>query len=343
MNRSIGKARLLLTTLTVALLLPLPFAHGDVPSCCQKVNRPDDQIWEISVRGACCRCGDADCLEGARVFRLTGPCRWEESTFDAFLDSADMPSRLVFWVHGNRADWAASRQRGLDVYRALARHAGDDRPLRLVVFTWRSDQIRGALEDVRVKAARTDGVGYQLASALQMVPADRQVGLIGFSFGSRVISGALHVAGGGRLAGHRLSDTGPVTPRYRAVMMASAMHDYWLLPGRFHGDAVAMTEQMLLLNNACDPVLKRYQLIDPCSKPSALGYCGLASPQKLGDLRERVIQKDICCYIGRTHDLYQTICQTQLMAMAYDALFADEPPAPLVTPAAVGEELLTNR
>ena len=279
MNRSIGKARLLLTTLAVALLWQLPSAWGEVPRCCQQVNRPDDQIWEISVRGACSRCGDVDCLTDARVFRLSGPCRWEESSLDAFLESADMPSRLVFWVHGNRIDWASSRHRGQAVYRSLARHAGDDRPLRLVVFTWRSDQIRGVLEDVRVKAARSNGVGYQLASVLQLVPEDRQVGLIGFSFGSRVISGALHLAGGGRMAGYQLADAGPAAARYRAVMMASAMHDYWLLPGRFHGDAVAMTEQMLLLNNACDPVLKRYQLIDPCSNPAALGYCGLASPQ----------------------------------------------------------------
>ena len=78
--------------------------------------------------------------------------------------------------------------------------------LRFVIWSWPSDKIKGPLNDIRTKAWRTDTDGYYLGWFLQRMHPQSDIGLIGFSYGARIVSGALHVLAGGELDGMGSAD-----------------------------------------------------------------------------------------------------------------------------------------
>jgi hypothetical protein len=87
------------------------------------------------------------------------------------------------------------------------------------------------------------------------------------------------------------------------VLIAAALDDQWLLPGRNHGLALSQVEEMLLINNGCDAALKRYHLLY-CRRggPEALGYVGLVGGDLPGNDLAKIAQVDACCIIGKRHD-----------------------------------------
>jgi hypothetical protein len=157
----------------------------------------------------------------------------------------------------------------------------------------------GLMRDVRVKAQRAHFEAYYLARFLSELHPDAPTSLIGSSFGARVITGALHLLNGGRLDSYQLPRGARHSPA-RVVLMAAALHREWLLPGEYHGRAFAQTDEMLLLYNTCDRVLRRYHLLDKRTRPEALGFSGLPASPASGH-REQVAQMDVCRTIGGSH------------------------------------------
>ena len=117
------------------------------------------------------------------------------------------------------------------------------------------------------------------------------------------MTGALHLLGGGNLCGMRLeARVHPQRAPMQVVLLAAAMDNDWLLPGHFHGQAISQVRAMLLVNNGCDRLLQRYQLLYPgrgCEQ--ALGYNGLALGCLNPDDRDKVTQVDACCQVGSQH------------------------------------------
>ena len=85
------------------------------------------------------------------------------------------------------------------MYRLLTAGVDDATPIRFVIWSWPSAQVRGQLRDVRTKANRTELAGYCLAWVLTHLPETQQVSLLGYSFGARIATGAMHLVGGGEL------------------------------------------------------------------------------------------------------------------------------------------------
>ena len=146
-------------------------------------------------------------------------------------------------------------------------------------------------------ATNTDG--YYLAWLVNHISTGVPVDLICYSFGARIVTGALHLLGGGALMGRMLPE--PVRHRapMQAVLIAGAVTNCWLAIGHPHDQALAAVEGMLALNNGCDRALKRFGAIDPCSHPQALGYTGATGP--LGDNGRKLQQVDLCCAVGKQH------------------------------------------
>ena len=183
--------------------------------------------------------------------------------------------RTVVFVHGNQISAGQDKQQGLTVYRRLLRCADANRPIRFIIFSWPSAKISGPLRDVRVKAARTRPVGCQLAWVLDQIPGDVPLGLIGYSFGARVVTGALHLLGGGNLGGPTL--------------------------GRYHDQAMTQIDKMLSINNRSDIAMRWYGLSTRNGNPQAMGLCG---PTCLGPQRQKVHNRDVSRYVGASHDEY---------------------------------------
>ena len=229
-----------------------------------------------------------------------------ESDATAFAASGEPSVRTVVWLHGNRIESSEAFGIGTTVYHSLTRQLPTDRPIRFVIWSWPSERVGGAIEDARVKAARTNPNAHYLAQFVAQMDPSTPITLIGYSFGARVITGSLHLLGGGSVSGEPLAITLPQrTLGIRAVLIAPAIDNDWLLPGHRHGLALSQVESMLLMINSCDKVLKRYHLLYCGARkrngPQALGYTELVGGGRLGEDRLKIEQTDACCAAGPEH------------------------------------------
>ena len=107
----------------------------------------------------------------------------------------------------------------------------------------------------------------------------------------------------------------------RAVLMAAAVDNDWLLPGHQHGLALTQVDRLLLLNNPCDNVLKRYRFLAPY-RPQALGYTGLARSRALEPHWHKIKQVRICV---RRHDWTSYVFSSRLVGLMQPLTFWDWP------------------
>jgi hypothetical protein len=267
------------------------------PTVC--VPRTEDEIWLVSSRSLGCPNNEA-ALPQFEVWQYdTSAHDWHESSQAAFLAANNPALPSVFWVHGNRKYADEARDDGMEVYEQLTAGVSGAHAIRFVIYSWPADPIRGLREDAREKAARTNADGYYLATLVNQIDPHIQVDLIGYSFGARIVTGALHVLGGGNICGWSLSHPVKRLAPLQAVLVAPAVNNDWLAMGHAHGQALPVVDRMLSLNNYCDRALKRYAVIDPCNKPQALGYTGAVGP--LGENGYKLSQYNMCCAVGKKH------------------------------------------
>lgn len=287
--------------------------------------RTDDSVWMISTRHLGCLCRDPQADPDFQWQRYDWDSGWHEANRSDWLAPEPPGTITVVYVHGNRVQYGEAGGRGLAAYRALTRHAADSRPIRFVVWSWPSDKLRGPkpMRDARVKAARTPTESFYLASFLSQLKPDTPLSLLGFSFGTRIISGALHLAEGGSLRSLDLAEAS-ARPAHtvRVAMLAAAMdNDSWL-SGHGHGQAWSAVERLCLQYNTCDPVLRFYPRLDRCSRTQALGYTGFCWPASLGEEAGRLEQCDVCCEIGKTHEERAYLASAAIMRRVSETLLA---------------------
>lgn len=258
-------------------------------------------IWLISTRSAPMSnpVGGEDQI---LYWHFSADREWVSADQGAFLAADDPAVPTCMFLHGNRCNrtwavkmgWGVSQKLKLDV---------PEKPLRFVIWSWPADEISGVRRDVQVKARRSDVQAYYLAQLMSRINPEVRVSLIGYSYGARTITGALHMLAGGEFAGRSLPEgIAPVkrTP-VRAVLIAAAMANYWLLPGRQNGLALGQSERILVTRNYGDPVLKWYHRMYGRGGPQALGYTGPASPSRLGEQRERLETLVLDRSVGNNH------------------------------------------
>jgi hypothetical protein len=278
--------------------------------------RPGDDLWMISTRHLGCPKADGS-DPGLQYLRYQIGTGWVESSQQVFRqgDAASVPTYI--YVHGNRMNFSWAYRRSWTVYHALLAPRATSK-IRYVFLAWPSDRIRGLLKDARAKADRTQNDAYYLAWLLSHMSPDVKVGIIAYSFGARISTGALHLHAGGELCGWKL--TTPVPPKRSSVhlvTMAAALHSHWMSPGFPHARAPSRMARFLNLYNPTDSTLKRYRFLDECSSPVAMGFTGIYDRAPLGD---RISEIDVACHVSRNHKPAQYLCNPQVMDMAWKAL-----------------------
>ena len=258
-----------------------------------------DDVWLISTRHLGCEClhkqeQDVD----LRIKRSIGEDEWIDSTLDDFLNSQTADQPTLFYLHGNRVDACDAIRRGWDAYHGLF-DCSKARPTRFVIWSWPSDKIKGQVRDVRAKAVHTSGEAHYFAWLLGHLGNNSPISIVGYSYGARVTSGALHVLSGGELAGCTLPP-GLQRPSgsMQVAFMAAALHNNWLYANGCHELATSQIEHLLIQYNSKDPVLKRYHLIEKHGRPAALGYTGMYDDVSLATLIE---QSDVRSSVGKSH------------------------------------------
>lgn len=285
--------------------------------------RPQDELWLVSARQCCAVSSGSEPLLSAQ--RLGGDSQWQGADLEALYAPASADQIVVIYVHGNRVPSGAAAAEGQHVYRLLIDGAESAPPLRFVIWSWPSARVKGQLRDVRAKAQRTDMAGYCLAWALMHLPEDQPVSLLGYSFGARIATGAAHLTGGGSLGGRALPPHATSAHTMRVAILAGALDASWLRPGGYHERARTQLDYLLNLYNTCDPVLKRYHLLDKRARASALGFSGMYT----ADLVEaaRLEQLNVRNIVQRSHELEDYLCSPRLMQRIREVLFWQPAPA----------------
>ncbi|MEM6799232.1 MAG: hypothetical protein AAF589_06930 [Planctomycetota bacterium] len=197
-----------------------------------------------------------------------------------------------------------------------------------MIFSWPSSQIKGLIRDAREKAARTRPAGFHLAWVANQFSPSAPLGLFGYSYGARVISGATHILGGGSLGGLALPGRESLPKRpIQAVYLAAAFDADWLGPGRYHGHSLQQVDALLTATNQRDPAMKFYRLFSPRHE-TALGYAGPTCLPREASPRVRLM--NLTSQVGGTHDMCEYMAVDGFMASAWRRLtFADAPPPQL--------------
>ncbi len=282
------------------------------------------EVWLLSTQEVPWGATAEEAAEWIGYWRWKSPDQWETVDRAGLWDHIASPLPTVIYIHGNRTDPATAIEQAWTIYRAVCARAGDQK-FRLFIWSWPSERIPGRqLPDLRLKADRSDEEAYHLAWHLKRMSQERPITLVGYSFGARVITGALHLLGGGCVAGRSL----PVSEsssgrRFRVVLVAAAIGNDWILPGRRHARALSQMEQMLVTKNWSDPALRWYPRLERRDSP-ALGRTG---PVLLHCLQEvpKIESLSVACWVGKQHywRLYLTVPELQARLPEY--LFSTKP------------------
>jgi hypothetical protein len=260
---------------------------------------PDDELWLISTRSIC-GCPSETTTPDFRVSKFDGVSQWQTTDL-ASLTTALASKRTLLWVHGNRIDGTTAFDTGWEAYRAFV--SGQREGVRLVTWSWPSDQIHGQLRDIRAKTGQSHTDGALLGWFLRRVPGEARIDLVGYSLGARLITvGLQDFATGAETTATQKTPSSSKTPRLRSVLLAPAIDNDWLLPGAKQGQVLAVSESLYAVYSSCDRVLKWYPRAVCGSTSRALGYTGLVCPSRLGDLASRYSESDISGLVGKVHD-----------------------------------------
>lgn len=280
-----------------------------------------DEIYLVSTRPAGTSCDGERLDQKLECHRYEidaqGQARWKSL---AWREALTGPSslRTVIYVHGNRVEPGEDRARGLDVYRSLVEQGKPSAPIRYIIWSWPATTIPGPLKDVQVKAARTRPAGWQLAWFLDQLPEEASVSLVGYSYGARVISGALHLLGGGSLGSLQLTHrVHPQRPPFRVAMIAAAYDADWIQPGGYHQQMISQVEQLTLLTNHRDPAMRLYHFSIERAHVDALGKAGVPRPASLGGAAQRVAAIEVSAEVGRSHLLVDYLAARGKMALMW--------------------------
>lgn len=276
-----------------------------------------DEIWLLSTRAIGTKCDPRLMASGIQCEARTADGRWQRRSWDATLTTLASPMPTVIYVHGNRVDSGADKAEGLAFYRWLAARKGPDSPLRYIIWSWPSTQIRGRIKDYEVKAARTQPCGWQLAWAIDQLPTTSPLALVGYSYGARVTTGALHVLGGGALGKLELADrVHPNRPPLNVALIAAAVTAQWLRPEGYHGKAVSQAATLVLVNNQLDPAMRFYPMSPMGNGAAALGFAGVPGRESLGALANRIHSVDLTSSVGRHHALSVYLSTSSMFGQA---------------------------
>ena len=273
-----------------------------------------DEIYVVSTRrlgGVCNAKQISSRLQCEKLTMATdGSRKWR--AVDWHNTTAAAKPTLVY-VHGNRVARGEDRMRGLNVYQTLAARASGRGPIRMIIWSWPSEQIRGPVRDYKVKAARTRPAGWQLAWYLTQIHAQAPTTVMGYSYGARVATAALHILGGGDLGGLRLPRTVQQPHRrFDVALIAAAVDASWIRPGGPNGRALARVNNLLLINNRLDPAMRFYHITFG-RNTQALGYQGLLAARPRG----RLWSLDATEPVGRSHALNNYLAKCPELARVW--------------------------
>ena len=259
----------------------------------------------------------------------TGPPTWKTIRWQELVSSTPMDRRTVVYVHGNRVSTGRDKNEGMQIYRSFRRHNHTREPIRYIIWSWPSTQVPGPVKDYKLKAAYTHPVAWQFGWFLQQLPSDTPLSLIGYSYGTRVVCGAMHLLDGGHLG--RLSlphSKGNSRPSARVALIAAAYDVDWLQPGHFYGRAIKQIPRLVLITNSLDPAMRFYHLSNGRGRVHALGRAGVENIRSFGRWAQRIKEINFTAQVQRSHTLRDYLAVSSKMNQVWHYLMAPAQKSP---------------
>lgn len=261
--------------------------HLPHDACCVSLDQPAFHIYQIE-------CGQSRVIDSQQYFASIRP---------------DRP--VVIYVHGNRMPASNVVQRAMQVRQMIKRTL--TQPVDWLIFSWPSAQEGIAIHDVRRKADRCDAQSLYLATIMRShAAAGTPLAVVGFSFGGRVVTGALHAMAGGTLSGRSIPGATIEGAGVEVGLVAPAIESNWLASCGYHRFATKNMDQLFLMYNRRDAVLKRYWRLEKVRNQTALGYSGPTSfAPRIDGSRLPVRSRDFSGSVRLRHaelDYYENGC-----------------------------------
>lgn len=317
-----------LVTIALVLMIVPASAGGDEPSLLAGSSSSDsdppvvtspappqtDRLWVFSTRHLTCNVRRANLEDPPfAAYRLDLARRSRRVSLQSFYEELGKDRDIVIYVHGNRLDRQEAIERGLLVYQSTRRYKRR-KPVDWVLMTWPSDREGFVLYDARRKLTRVNAQAMYLSCLLrEKLESQTPTTLIGYSFGVRIIAGALHTMAGGKLGGRKFPGEPITGVPYKVGFVAPATESYSLSARGVHRLATKNMDQLVLLYNRHDVVLKRYWWLSRVQGTMALGYTGYPGPRAFAPRADNTrlpVRSRECSYgLGIMHDeivYYQT-------------------------------------
>lgn len=265
-------------------------ADGPAPAC-PPTACLDPDVWSVSTRclpRICHPVADAD----FRVERRDAPGCWNPAAVED-LTATDRP--VVFFIHGNRYDAAAAKRQAVALARRLGACRPDAFPVRTVVFSWPSESRGAPLREARDNFVRAESDGHYFAALLSKFPPEADLGIVSYSFGSKISLVAL-------------DDLAAADPDRKAsrsgylgvVLVTPAVRVDSLSPCGRHHAAIQSVDRLTIFTNPKDEALRFFPFVDP-SGSQAAGYVGIPSRWVPGDVA--FVQIDASPIVGKEHSM----------------------------------------
>lgn len=298
---------------------------GSCLTTCTCPPRTGDQVWLVSTRHLCCSCCQWKPPQ-LKISRLDSKSGWQPSSVEKFFDNDDPNVLTCFYIHGARVKHSVAVQRAIRLHRALTCGIAEDYRVRFVIWSWPTTPHGRLFHDFHQMIARSVCESKNVAWFVSQMNPRVKTSFVGFSLGCRVTSGTMHILAGGRLCNCPSSNIQiPAREKSSVVFWSAAMHNYWLMPGCYHGKSLESMDRLLNLYNSCDSSLRHYKILIKGASPEALGYTGIAGIQKMGDAQAKIEQRDICRPVGRRHGFDYHMRSGFVISQTRQAVFANHP------------------
>ncbi|MDR2755812.1 MAG: alpha/beta hydrolase [Planctomycetaceae bacterium] len=218
---------------------------------------------------------------------------WRSATLEEFQETHVSQKPLVIVIHGNWMSSGNALSYG-KIFDHFLEKIEQSQEFRLLIWSWPSERILcGIRKDVLTKACRADEQAEYLVSFLQKLKQNSKVSLIGFSFGARLVCNTLQI----------LSDTKEIDNRLsiRSILLAGALDCGSLTPKGRYGQALSVTEKMLIHVNPDDETLCFYPLLVRIGGPQAIGKKGVLMSGLSEEARRKIKSVNVARQLGTEH------------------------------------------